>query len=489
MRLAEIAAAAHGELGFGEGHSADGGRTIDGWSIDTRTLQPGDLFFAIVGPRVDGHDFVEAALQKGAGAVVVAKGGIGRWKTAPAVVRVKDTTRALQDLGAHARRRRPLKVVGITGSAGKTTAKDMTAAVLGTRFVTHRSEGNLNNAWGLPLTLLRMEDDRDAAVLEMGMSYRGEIARLVEIADPDVGVILNVLRVHLEHFSGIDAIARAKGEMFAGLRSDAVAVWNADDPRVARLGRAFPGASIGYGLRGRGREVTAEEIVPLGLEGTRFTLRRGRERVPVILKVAGSQHVGNALAAAAAGFACGVEARDIATGLAGVRPAPMRGVLHRRADGVAILDDTYNSNPAAMERAIELLAGTKPRGRRILAAGDMLELGPYAGRAHARIGALAARSGVDLFVAVGPLSLKAAGAARRPAGRDGAAGDSGARSPEVRHFEDSTAAAAWLAAEVRPGDLVLVKGSRGMKMERVVAALLGDGAAAGGPAIAGGGGH
>ena len=490
MRLAEIAAAAHGELGFGAGHPADGGRTIGGWSIDTRTLEPGDLFFAIVGPRVDGHEFVETALQKGAGAVVVAKGGLGRWKMAPAVVRVKDTTRALQDLGAHARRRRPLKVVGITGSAGKTTAKDMTAAVLGTRFRTHRSEGNLNNTWGLPLTLLRMEDDRDAAVLEMGMSYKGEIARLVEIADPDVGVILNVLRVHLEHFSGLDAIAQAKGEMFAGLRRDAVAVWNADDPRVARLGRAFPGTSIPYGLRGRGREVTAEDVVPLGLEGSRFTLRRGRERMPVILKLAGSQHIGNALAAAAAGFACGVEARDIASGLASVRPAPMRGVLHRRADGAAVLDDTYNSNPAAMERAIELLAATKPRGRRILAAGDMLELGPYAGRAHARVGALAARAGIDLFVAVGPLSLKAAATARRDAGGGtGATGRARAGVPEVLHFEDSAAAAVWLAAEVRPGDLVLVKGSRGMKMERVVAALLGDGTAAGGPANAGGGGH
>src|SRR5262245_9137306 len=315
MRLAEIAAAAHGELAFGEGRPSDGGRTIAGWSIDTRTLRPGDLFFAIVGPRVDGHDFVAAAIEKGAGAVVVAKGGVAKWKTAPAVLRVKDTTRALQDLGAHARRRRPLKVVGITGSAGKTTAKDMTAAVLGTRFRTHRSEGNLNNTWGLPLTLLRMEDDREAAVLEMGMSYKGEIARLVEIADPDVGVILNVLRVHLEHFSGVDAIARAKGEMFAGLRRDAVAVWNADDPRVARLGRAFEGPSIGFGLAGRGREVTAEDVVSLGLEGSRFTLVRGRDRAPVVLKVPGLQHVGNALAAAAVGFACGVGARDIAAGL------------------------------------------------------------------------------------------------------------------------------------------------------------------------------
>ena len=385
------------------------------------------------------------------------------------MIRVADTTRALQDLGGHVRRRRPLRVVGITGSAGKTTAKEMTAAVLSTRQKTHRSEGNLNNTYGLPLTLLRMDEACEAAVLEMGMSSRGEIARLAEIADPDVGVLLNVLRVHLEHFGGLDGIAEAKGELFAGMRRDAVAVYNGDDSRVLKIGRAFPGRSVCYGLTCRAREVTAEEIAPLGLGGTRFVLRRGAERTPAKIALAGRHHVYNALAAAAAGYACGLDGASIAEGLRAVRPAPMRGVVHRRADGVEILDESYNSNPAAMERSIELLKEARPAGRRILASGDMLELGPYASRAHARLGALAARAGIDLLVAVGPLSRKAADAARAGQG-------------EVVHFESSDAAAAWIVSAVRPGDLILVKGSRGMKMERVVQALLGIGTPDGGGA-------
>jgi UDP-N-acetylmuramoyl-tripeptide--D-alanyl-D-alanine ligase len=473
LTLDEVGRATGGRVTLGAQAQASGLQTpIEGYSIDSRTLSAGDLFFAIVGPRVDGHDFVEDAVRKEASAVVVAKGGPQRWPGAKAIVRVSDTTRALQDLGAHVRRRRPLKVVGITGSAGKTTAKEMTHAVLETRLRTHRSEGNLNNAWGLPLTLLRMSDGCEASVLEMGMSYAGEIARLVAIADPDVGVILNVLPVHLEHFGSLDGIARAKGELFAGLRRDAVAVYNADDARVARLGRAFEGETIPYGLTARRVEVTASSVVSKGIAGTHFTLRRGSERAKVTLRLAGRQHVYNALAAAAAGFACGLDAKSIARGLGRVRPAAMRGEVHRTPKGVVIVDESYNSNPAAMERALELLADTRPRGRRILAMGDMLELGPSAARAHATLGRLAARSGIDLMVAVGPLSRHAADAASA-AGRSTGRTRRGAKSPAVHPFDDSESAARFLLSEARRGDLVLVKGSRGMKMERVVRALLG----------------
>ena len=478
LTLDEVGRATGGRVTLGpQAHGLPAGASamqapIEGFSIDTRTLKEGDLFFAIVGPRVDGHDFVEEAVRQGASAVVVAKGGAQRWPGARAIVRVGDTTKALQDLGAHVRRRRPLKVVGITGSAGKTTAKEMTHAVLATRFRAHRSEGNLNNAWGLPLTLLRMGDACDASVLEMGMSYAGEIARLVAIADPDVGVILNVLPVHLEHFGSIEGIARAKGEMFAGLRQDAVAVYNADDARVARLGRAFRGKAIAYGLEARRLEVTATGVASLGLRGTRFTLRRGTERAGVALRLAGRQHVYNALAAAAAGFACGLDAKSIARGLARVRPASMRGEVHRTPKGVVVIDESYNSNPAAMERALELLAETRPRGRRILAMGDMLELGPIAVRAHAGIGRLAARSGIDLMVAVGPLTRHAAQAAVA-AGHGAGRSRRGRRRPAVQPFDDSESAARFLLSEVRRGDLVLVKGSRGMKMERLVLALRG----------------
>ncbi len=450
LSLAAIARAVGGEVVLGARPPQGGAaHEVEGYSIDSRSVAPGELFFAIVGPRLDGHAFVDAAVARGAVAVVVAKGGAVRFPAAPALVRVKDTTRALQDLGAHVRRLRPLRVVGITGSAGKTTAKEMTAAVLGRRFRVLKSEGNLNNTYGLPLVLLRLRDEQEAAVLEMGMSYRGEIARLVEIADPDVGAILNVLRVHLEHFGTIGKIAEAKGELFAGMRRDAVAVYNADDRLVSRLARGFRGTTVSYGLTARRARVRGGGIEVDGLSGSRFVLSHDGSSRKVRLALPGRHNVYNALAAAAIGVACGLDDDAIAEGLECARPAGMRGVLHRLENGVEVLDDSYNSNPAAMERAIEALALAAARGRRILVSGDMLELGPYEKRAHALLGQQA----------VGPLSRGAADAARASGARD------------VRHYPDSETAAPAVASAARAGDLVLVKGSRGMKMEKVVEAL------------------
>ena len=315
--------------------------------------------------------------------------------------------------------------------------------------------------------LLRLGADHETAVLEMGMSYKGEIARLVEIADPDVGAILNVLRVHLEHFGTLDKIAEAKGELFRGMRKDAVAVYNADDRLVTRLGREFAGPGISYGIGARQARVRAEAIEVEGLGGSRFVLRHDGRSVPVRLSLPGRHNIYNALAAASIGVACGLDDEEIRHGLESARPAGMRGVLHRLPNGIEVLDDSYNSNPAAMERTIEALTAAKPRGRRVLVSGDMLELGVYGGRAHTRLGKLAAEAGIDLFVAVGPQSARAAEAAR-------AAG-----AIEVRHFPDSESAAPFVVSAARPGDLILVKGSRGMKMERVVEALLLKGGAPG----------
>ncbi len=461
LSLEQIARAARGRVVLGARPPERGAaHVVEGYSIDSRTVKAGELFFAIVGPRLDGHEFVKAAFARGAVAAVVMRGRTSRYAEAPALIGVQDTTRALQDVAAHVRRSRPLRVVGITGSAGKTTAKELTAAVLGRRFRVLKSEGNLNNAYGLPLMLLRLRDDQEAAVLEMGMSYKGEIARLAEIADPDIGAILNVLRVHLEHFGSLEKIARAKGELFRGMRRDAVAVYNADDRLVARLGKRFPGDTVPYGITARAARVRADDIAIEGLSGTRFVLSHAGERVPIRLALPGRHNVHNALAAAAIGFAAGLPAGAIRDGLETARPASMRGVLHRTRGGIDVLDDSYNSNPTAMERAIESLRAATPRGRRVLVAGDMLELGAYERAAHVRVGRQAAQAGLDLFVAVGPLSARAASAAR-------AAG-----APEVRHFPDAAEAASYVATAVRPGDLVLVKGSRGMKMERVVQALL-----------------
>jgi UDP-N-acetylmuramoyl-tripeptide--D-alanyl-D-alanine ligase len=469
LSLAAIAGAVHGEIGLGGRPPAGGAQhEVEGYSIDSRTVRPGDLFFAIVGPRLDGHAFVADAVARGAAAAVVARGGPGLFPEAPAVIRVKDTTAALQDLGGFVRRSRPLKVVGITGSAGKTTAKELTAAVSAERFRTVKTEGNLNNTYGLPLTLMRAPDAREVAVLEMGMSTKGEIARLAEIADPDIGVLLCVLRVHLENFGSIEKIAEAKGELFRGMRRDAVAVYNADDPWTAKLGRAFKGKTLPYGINARKAEITAEEIAVDGLAGTRFVLRRGRERETVQLRLPGRHNIYNALAAAAAGHALGIDTSTIRRGLESVGPAAMRGVLHRLPNGVEVLDDSYNSNPTAMEKAIDLLQEVRPRGRRILVAGDMLELGPYEKQAHTALGERVAAAGIDLFVAVGPRSRLAAEAARAAQPE----GPGGPPPTEIRHFEDAGAAAPFVAAASRTGDLVLVKGSRGMRMERVVQALL-----------------
>ncbi|HEU4401027.1 MAG TPA: UDP-N-acetylmuramoyl-tripeptide--D-alanyl-D-alanine ligase [Candidatus Polarisedimenticolia bacterium] len=461
LSLEAIAGAVRGQVTLGARPPEQGAQhRVEGYSIDSRSVGPGDLFFAIVGPRLDGHDFVNEAVTRGAVAAVVARGGPGTYPQAPALVRVADTTRALQELGAHVRRMRPLKVVGITGSAGKTTAKEMTGMVLSRRFLTERSEGNLNNTYGLPLTLARLHDDRQVAVLEMGMSTRGEIARLAEIADPDVGVILNVLRVHLEHFGSLAKIAAAKGELFQGMRRDAVAIYNADDRHAARLGAAFPGRRLAFGLETRKADLNAAAITAEGLDATRFTLRRGREQRDVRLRIAGRHNVYNALAAAAVGTALDLDLETIAAGLETFAPAAMRGVLHRLAGGPELLDDSYNSNPAAMEKAIALLSEATPRGRRVLVAGDMLELGPYGTRAHTLLGEQVAASGLDLFVAVGPLCRRAADAARAHGAK------------EVRHFDDSQTAAPFVAEICRAGDLLLVKGSRGMRMERVVQAVL-----------------
>jgi len=461
LSLEKIARAARGRVVLGARPPALGAEhRVEGYSIDSRTVKAGELFFAIVGPRLDGHEFVNAAFARGAVAAVVMRGRTARYTEAPALIAVQDTTRALQDIAASVRRARPLRVIGITGSAGKTTAKELSAAVLGRRFRVLKSEGNLNNTYGLPLMLLRLRDDQEAAVLEMGMSYKGEIARLVEIADPDIGAILNVLRVHLEHFGSLEKIARAKGELFRGMRRDAVAVYNADDRLVGRLGRAFPGRTVSYGITARAARVRADDVAIEGLSGTRFVLSHEGDRIPVRLALPGRHNVYNALAAAAIGFAAGLPGDAIRAGLETARPASMRGVLHHTKTGIDVLDDSYNSNPTAMERAIESLRAAAPRGRRILVAGDMLELGDYERTAHARLGRQAAAAGLDLIVAVGPLSARAADAARA----------AGAR--EVRHFPDAAAAADYVASAVRPGDLVLVKGSRGMKMERVVQSLL-----------------
>jgi len=424
------------------------------FAIDSRRVSPGSLFFAIRGPNRDGHEFVGDAAAAGArGLVVSSREAVPEAASGGIVFLVSDTTRALQDLAARARARLSL-VVGITGSAGKTTAKEMTAAVLGRRRPTGRTSGNLNNLFGLPLSILNLPEEATAAVLEMGMSYKGEIARLTEIADPDVGVILNVGEAHLANFESIDAVAEAKGELFRGMRTDATAVWNASDARVRRLAEAFAGRRVSFAVDAAA-DLVARSIEDDIVGGVRFRLlARGRDDT-VRLAIFGTHNVQNAMAALAVASALGNDIEGAVRALGEVRAAPMRGEVVRLGHGIALVDDTYNSNPLAMASVLSSLAVTPWAGRKVLVAGDMLELGPRAASLHRQVGEHAARAGVGLLVAVGPMAAETA---------------AGAGALASKTYEDSERAAADAAKLLLPGDLVLVKGSRGIAMEKFVRA-------------------
>lgn len=449
--LGELAAAAGGRLL--SGHAA---RPAAGISIDTRTLRAGELFVAVAGPRFDGHDFLAEAAAKGAAAAMVARDVL-----APPgldVVKVDDTSRALGDLARHLRLAAGLPVVAVTGSTGKTTTKEMAARLLEDLGPVLKTEGNLNNRFGVPLTLFRLRPEHAAAVVELGMSAPGEIARLTRIARPDVAVITNVAAAHLAFFESLDAIAAAKAEILEGLRPFGAAVLNWDDERTRRIGQQHRGDVLWFG-RDRMCDVSAENVRG-SLNGTRFDLRVQGRSHEVALPLPGMHFVANFLAAAAAAVRLGVAPERIAEHAGTLSPAQRRGQLLRLRDGISLLDDSYNSNPAAVAAALAALALAGP-ARRVAFLGDMLELGPESPRLHREAGELAGR-GVELLVGVGP----EAGELLEGAARAGLA--PGAR----RHFPDSTAAAAAAPDLVRPGDAVLVKGSRGVRMETVVDALL-----------------
>lgn len=451
MRLgaAEIVAATRA---FFRGATAEA--AFSSYAIDSRMVAPGALFFALKGPNHDGHDFVGAATSAGAAGVVVSREDVLAGLEVPGFL-VTDTTLALQEL-ARSVRPRFTSVVGITGSAGKTTAKEMTAAVLSARRPTGRTAGNLNNTFGLPLTLLNQPEEARAVVLEMGMSTPGEITRLAEIADPDVGVILNVREVHLGNFASIDEIAHAKGELFRGMRAAAIAVYNAVDARVRRLAEAFPGQRISFAL-GAPADVIGRDVEDDIVRGVRFRVSANGADHDVRLSMFGSHNVENALAALAVARALGDGIEDSLRALSAVRPATMRGEVVRLGGQIVLVDDTYNSNPSAMASVLGSLAATSWTGRKVLVAGDMLELGPRAPEFHRQVGEQAARAGVSLLVAVGPLAKEtASGAARLGLSA-------------TWTYPDSEAAAADVPAWLEPGDLAVVKGSRGIAMEKVVA--------------------
>ena len=423
-----------------------------GYSIDSRTLQPGELFFAVKGERLDGHDFVAQALERGAAAAVIRADRRAYFPPRSRLIAVEDTLAALQNLAAAVRRAWGKPVVGITGSAGKTTTKEAIAHLLATRFRVHKSEGNLNNHFGLPLMLLRLEPEHEVAVIEMGMSHLGEIRELARIAQPEIGVVTCVAPVHLEFFQSVAEIARAKHELVESLPGDGTAVLNADDEYVSQFGRGFAGKVVSFGVRNPA-SVRAENIELRGTQGSAFDIVAGSSREPATLPLVGAHNIPNALAAVAVALEQGIPLVDAAAALADLAPADKRGQVIE-VGGATVINDCYNSNPKALDAMVDALLAL-PAHRHIVVAGEMLELGPTGPELHAECGRRMAKRGVNVLVGVRGAAEHMVEAAKK----------AGMRAEFMAAPED---AGEWLASQARPGDGVLLKASRGVRLEKAL---------------------
>ncbi len=428
----------------------DGAAVVTGAATDSREVRAGDLFVALPGARVDGHDFVADAAARGAAAVLAQR----EVATALPVLLVGDSLAALQAIAAAERGAAPYRLAGITGSVAKTTTKELLAAILGRSRRVGRTRGNRNSEIGLPVELCNQPDDLDWVVAEMGMSHAGELDTLGRIAVPDALLYTVVAPVHLEFFSGIDAIAAAKAELIPHLAADGVLVLNEADPLVAAMDRLYRGRIVRYGVAGAS-DVWIERWHGRGLRGSSFALAGPGVEIEVDLRIAGRHQAVNLLAAAACALALGASGDDVVGAAAAAGAPPRRGEIHELESGVTVVDDSYNASPTAVAAMLDLLAATP--GRRIAVLGEMLELGPAGTELH-RLAGLRAAAAADVVVAVGGPGARAMAEG---------AGDT------ARLAADAAAAADLLSGLLRPGDTVLVKGSRGIGLDRLVDLLLG----------------
>jgi len=438
-------------------------------TTDTRTLGAGDFFVALHGPRHDGHDHVAAALAAGAGGAVVERGWFEHQaRVVPegdagkvGLVVVSNTLLALQDMARVLRQAAESRVIAITGSAGKTTTKEAIAGMLATRLRVVKNKGNLNNHIGLPLSLMELRRRPDVAVMELGMNHQGEISTLVAIADPDVRVWTNVGDAHLGFFASPDAIADAKAEILEGADATDVLVCNADDPLVMARVTRFPGRMITFGYSPDSM-VRAVDVEDRGISGMRARLVTSAGERELKTGLLGRGNLSNVLAATSVALEFDVPLDSIVEQTERLRPADRRGtVLVSR--GVTIIDDSYNSSPAALMRALDVVRSERGTYRKIAVLGEMLELGEHADALHRECGAAAAAAGLALLVAVGGTAAEALAQGAVHAGMP----------PSAVHYLDRSATAAeFVAHEVRPGDLVLVKGSRGIRTDVVVDRLM-----------------
>jgi len=436
---------------------------VGGFSIDSRTLRAGDLYFAIVGERLDGHKFVDAAGAAGARGYVVTDASAAAREAASGavVIRVMNTTKALQALGRSIRRDSGSRIVAVTGSAGKTSTKDMAAAFLETSYRVFRTQGNLNNHIGLPLSLLELRHGPDVAVLELGMNHPGEIRLLTGLAEPDVRVWTNVAEVHAEFFPSIDAIADAKAEILEGATPRTILVANAADARVMERVQRSAGRLVTFGVDVPA-DVAAVDVIDQGILGTTAVVKTPAGTTRMSVPLMGRGQLANALAAAAVALQFGVPLDAIADRASLLKPAPRRGEVWRLRDGIVLVDDSYNSNPRALQTMLGVVGQERGYERRIAVLGEMLELGEQGRAWHADCGRAAAQAGVGRLITVGGPSAEAMATAAIEAGMDASA---------VTHVAASRDAADLVAAGLRGGDLVFVKGSRGTRMD-VVSDLL-----------------
>ena len=459
LTLAEAAMGAGAVLEAPASVPNAGALVATGYSIDSRTVAPGELFFAVRGERHDGHDFVVEVFERGAVAAVVSRGRAASLPDAalahPLLI-AEDPLAAMQALAHHVRRQWGRRVVAITGSAGKTTTKEAVAAALSAKFSVLKSKGNLNNNFGLPLQLLRLMPDHEFAVIEMGMNHSGEIAALARITAPDWGVITNIGTAHIENFAdGQAGIARAKFELIESLPANGVAFLNCDDAYAAQFGRDFSGRVVYFGA-GPCADPQILSSVEDG-DGLHVRIRAGEREANFTLQLLGAHNASNAVAGLAVAIEAGVDLDAAIAAIASLTAGDKRGQIIEIA-GAIILNDSYNSNPEALRSMIHTLAARPATGRRILIAGEMLELGEHAPGLHFDSGRTAAHAGLDLVVAVQGNAEHLATAA--------CAGGV----PAV-FLRDAEAAGQWLVENLRPGDVVLVKGSRGVHLERAIETL------------------
>jgi len=436
-----------------------------GVSINSRTIKEGELFVCIKGENFDGHDFFGDAFRKGAAGIILSDtknlstGMLGKGES-PFVIQSQNTLRALQDLASYQRSLFPFRVIAVTGTNGKSTTKEMIASIIETKYKTLKTQGNLNNHIGLPLTLLKREPEHEVGVLEMGMSAAGEIKRLAEIAKPDIGVITNISAGHLGQLKTIKDVQAAKGELFDSLHKEGTAIVNADDPLVLELAKSLRIKKITYGIK-EPADIQASDIQNKGNHGFTFTAKIFDQAIPVKLPQIGYCNIYNALAALATGHSLGITGKEMNLGLKNYQQIPQRNEqIHY--EGMTLINDTYNANPQSMREALKTLKEINTQGKRFFIIGDMLELGPLSEPAHHELGQEIAGSNVDYLVTVGPLASLAAESAKVNVQQQ----------LQIEKFNTHDEAANYLLQKVKKGDCLLVKGSRGSKMENVVQEFL-----------------